>query len=120
VDQDFRALAVIVWEGASTMPWEVVHIETPLFLAELPTVMHKLHSVVDKDDNTARPLSERDKYINAVEQRERDLEIDQTLSKFLRNSDVQNPAYGIKVYHEPGKLGLYCELLRPFDTEMAN
>jgi hypothetical protein len=109
VDENFRVLAALDWEGASTVPWEVVG--PPLFITRLPA-MHNLNPTDEKS-------TERCEYINIVEQRERDLGADQTLSKILRDSDVQSLAYGIKVYHDPGKLGFYCEILRPFDTETS-
>jgi len=68
---------------------------------------------------TDEKSSEHYEYINIVEQRERDLGADQTLSKILRDSDVQSLAHEIKVYHDPGKLGFYCEILRLFDRDVV-
>lgn len=33
-----------------------------------------------------------------------------------KDPDIQDLAYAIKAYHDAGKLGFYCETLKPFDA----
>lgn len=118
VDENFDVLGIIDWEGASTVPWEFV--QFPLFLTALPAAMDDPNNYdkngCPKDDDAKSRLSERSAYAELVQTKELELNVDQKLSNVLRNPDIQGLAYAVKVYHDPGKMGFYCETLKPFDT----
>lgn len=118
VNKDFDILGVIDWENTCTVPWELV--EFPLFLSMLPATMYNPENYgynrLPMDKYTNVRLSERSVYVELVATEEQKLFVDQKLSEVLRNPDVQDLAYAIKVYRDPGKLGFYCETLKPFDA----
>ena len=118
VDEQFKVLSVIDWEGASTVPWELVQL--PLFLGFLPPKMGDPNNYEPdgrpKDEDDRRRLHERSEYVKHVQAKEHELNTDRKLSGILLNPDVQALAYAIKVYLDPGKMGFYCEVLEPFDS----
>ncbi|KAK9622303.1 hypothetical protein V6Z98_006977 [Aspergillus fumigatus] len=119
VDESFKVLGVIDWEGACTVPWELV--EPPLFLGIVPPAMDDPKNYEadgqPKDCNIRRRLSERAEYAEYVQKKEEEFNGDRKLSQILLNPDAQGLAHAIKVYHDPGKLGFYCRVLDPFSPE---
>ncbi|KAL5365393.1 hypothetical protein BJX96DRAFT_181678 [Aspergillus floccosus] len=118
VDDKFRILGIIDWEGASTVPWELV--EPPLFLSIVPPGMDDPNNYksdgTPKDQSMIQRLHERGEYVKFVQAKEEEMGIDKKLSKTLLDSNIQGLARAIKVYHDPGKLGFYCEVLAPFNS----
>ncbi|KAL3456031.1 hypothetical protein BJX64DRAFT_271350 [Aspergillus heterothallicus] len=118
VDDSFRVLGVIDWEGACTVPWEMV--QPPLFLSVLPRAMDDPSnydaSGGPKDQDSIQRLKERDEYVQYVGDAEKELGIDNMLSTVLSDGAIQGLAYAIKVYLDPGKMGFYCNALEPFDS----
>ncbi|KAK3368594.1 hypothetical protein B0H63DRAFT_441835 [Podospora didyma] len=118
VDSSYNILGVIDWEGASTVPWELV--EFPLFLDAVPISMDRVPSNYDADGNpvdegTKQRWKERKKYVEMVEGFERARNRDTQLSSALKNRTYQGLSYGMRVYREPGKLTpLYSRVLEPF------
>ncbi|CEL03983.1 hypothetical protein ASPCAL05117 [Aspergillus calidoustus] len=116
VDESFAVLGVIDWEGACTVPWELV--EPPLFLCTVPPAMDSPNNYnadgQHKDINVIHRFRERAQYVQFVQEMEEELGMDQSLSRVLMDPDIQGLAHAIKVYHDPGKLGFYCNILKPF------
>lgn len=116
VNDSFRVLGVIDWEGACTVPWELV--DPPLFLSIMPPAMDDPRNYKanrqPRDPDSIQHLKERAQYTQYVQEKERELKVDQKLSTIILNPAVQGLAYAMKVYLDPGKLGFYCNVLQPF------
>ncbi|ELR06926.1 hypothetical protein GMDG_02296 [Pseudogymnoascus destructans 20631-21] len=79
---------------------------------------YKILGVIDwEDEDTKRRWQERKEYMEKVANAEASKQIDNMLSTTLDNHDVQNLAYAVKVYLDPGKLGFYDKVLEPFESE---
>ncbi|RHZ43885.1 uncharacterized protein CDV56_102637 [Aspergillus thermomutatus] len=113
VDESFRVLGVIDWEGACTVPWELV--EPPLFLSMVPPAMDDPRNYEangqPKDFDSRRRLNERAEYAKYVQKKEEELKGDDKLSQVLLDPGAQGLAHAIKVYHDPGKLEFYCKAI---------
>jgi hypothetical protein len=113
IDDVYGILSVIDWEGASTVPWEIV--EFPMFLYTVPPPI----DVPSKYDRTGNPVSpeiqrrweERQNYVESVKLIEERECIDCKLSATLACRDTQNLATSVRLYADVGKVGYYCRLL---------
>ncbi|KNG83431.1 hypothetical protein ANOM_009700 [Aspergillus nomiae NRRL 13137] len=118
VGNDFKILGIIDWEGASTVPWELV--EPPLFLSMVRPPMDDPNiydcNGLPKEEESRRRLYERAEYIKYVLMKEEELNMDQKLSQTLLDPDIQGFAHAMKVYLDPGKLGFYCKILEPLGS----
>jgi hypothetical protein len=74
-----------------------------------------------KDADGVQRLRDRDEYLGYVQvvEREREFGVDQRLSAVLSDPAAQGLAYALKVYLDPGKLGLYCNVLDVFSSSVA-
>jgi hypothetical protein len=119
VDESYSVLGVIDWEGACTIPWELV--EFPRFLETVPFPMDASWNYDDNgqplNEDTRRRWQERKEYVEKVDSAEVSKQIDNKLSVTLDNHDVQNLAYAVRVYIDPGKLGLYDKVLETFESK---
>lgn len=117
VDRDYAILGVIDWEGACTVPWELVAF--PHFLETVPRAMDAAWNYdaagVPVDADTRRLWRERAEYADMVVRCEGVQGRDDGLSVALRDAAGQALAYAVEVFHEPGKLGFYDRLLAPFE-----
>lgn len=116
VDENYNILSIIDWEGAGTVPWEVV--EFPLFLYTLPPPMD-LPSNYDSDgnpvdDGTRQQWEERNEYVQSAKEAKREKPYYNNLSTMLASRTSQNLATALKLYVDPGKLGFYCKVLDQF------
>ncbi|KAG2420429.1 hypothetical protein HFD88_000041 [Aspergillus terreus] len=111
VDDKFLILGVIDWEKASTVPWQLV--EPPLFLSIVPATMDDPNNYeadgTPKNQSEIQRLQERSEYAKFVQAKEEEMGIDEKLSETLLDPNIQSLARAIKVYHDPGKLGFYCQ-----------
>ncbi|CAI7594348.1 unnamed protein product [Penicillium pancosmium] len=113
IDDAHRILSVIDWEGASTVPWEIV--EFPMFLFTVPPPI----DVPSKYDSAGNPISseiqrrweERLEYVESVKRVEEREYTDSRLSNTLACRDTQNLATSLRLYADVGKVGYYCRLL---------
>ena len=119
VDEKFNLLGVIDWQGACTVPWELV--EFPLFLNTVPRALDAAFNYDQqgqpRDPDTKLRWKARADYAQIVQEIETSSKRDTTLSQILSDVDVQGLAHAIKVYHDPGKLGFYDKILEPFDDK---
>ncbi|KAJ0413964.1 hypothetical protein BJY00DRAFT_321442 [Aspergillus carlsbadensis] len=120
VDEDaaFRVLGIVDWEGACSVPWEVVQV--PLFVAVLPRGMDDPGNGWQAQRcGGCAGVEEREEYVGFVRdaERRRGLCGDQRLSAVLSDPVVQGLAFALKVYLDPGKVGFYCKVLEGFKGE---
>lgn len=78
VNEEFKVLSVTDWEGASTVPWELVQL--PLFLEFLPSKMgdpnnYEPDGQPKNEDDRCR-LRERSEYVKYVQEKEHELNTD--------------------------------------------
>ena len=116
VDDEYNLLGVIDWEGAHTVPWELV--ELPLFLGAIPPPMDASWNYDDsgepKDPETRQRWQDRARYIELVEEAEGVCGVDCKLSSALRDEKSQHLAFAIREYPE-GKMGFYDKVLLHFN-----
>lgn len=116
IDKDYKILAMIDWENAHTVPWEII--EFPLFLSTVPPPMDAPWKYDEngepKDEKTRRRRLERQQYIDNVKEAEEVHSFDSRLSRTLADRHLQNFATTVKLYLVPGKLGFYHKTLEPF------
>ncbi|KAH9210410.1 hypothetical protein DL95DRAFT_427659 [Leptodontidium sp. 2 PMI_412] len=121
VDDNYKILCVIDWEGACTVPWELV--EFPLFLSTVPFSMDAPWNYDQNgeplDENTRQTWREREEYIKRAAMFETIEGIDDKLSAALNNEALQNLAYAIRVYAGIGKLGFYHKIMEPFEKKIG-
>ena len=110
VDSDYNVLGFIDWDGACTLPWELVTF--PLFLRACPPAFES----PDQYDNEGLPLDpsarrcwqDRGSYLELVKSYE--TTGNQRLSEVLEDTRGQGLAYAIGSFTE-GKPGLYGRVL---------
>jgi aminoglycoside phosphotransferase (APT) family kinase protein len=119
VDDRYRILGVIDWEGACTVPWELV--EFPLFLSTVPFPMDASWNYDENreplDKDTRQTWREQKECIERVARFEATEGVDDKLSATLNDQNFQNLAYAMRVYLGPGKLGFYHRVIEPFEMK---
>ncbi|RDA90276.1 hypothetical protein CP533_1502 [Ophiocordyceps camponoti-saundersi (nom. inval.)] len=109
VDSEYHIQAVIDWEGACTMPWELV--EQPLFLETVPPELDAPFNYDENglpiDEETRQAWDDRRQYEKFVAEMEVETQGDDMLSSTLSNRRHQKLAYAMRVYTDPGKLLFY-------------
>ncbi|XMA14002.1 hypothetical protein WAI453_006793 [Rhynchosporium graminicola] len=119
VNDRYRILGVIDWEGACTVPWELV--EFPLFLSTVPLPMDAPWNYDQDgeplDEDTRQTWRERKEYIERAVRFEIIEGIDDRLSATLNDQTLQNLAYAMRVYSDIGKLGFYHKVMEPFEKK---
>ncbi|KAF2466622.1 uncharacterized protein BDR25DRAFT_327975 [Lindgomyces ingoldianus] len=119
VDNDYRILGIIDWEGACTVPWELI--ELPLFLSTVPRPMDAAWNYdangEPKQAETKQRWHDRAWYVSLVEEAENlhGSVMDCQLSKILRDEKLQHLAFSLRQYQE-GKLGFYSSILLLFNV----
>lgn len=117
IDDAYNILSIIDWEGAGTVPWEVV--EFPMFLYTVPPPID-LPSKYDQDGypviaEVQKRWKERQEYIECVKTAEAKMALDSKLSRILASPEAQSLATSIRLYQDEGKVGYYCRLLETTD-----
>lgn len=117
IDDAYNILSIIDWEGAGTVPWELV--QFPMFLYTVPPPID-LPSKYDRDGYPIFPeirqrWKDRVGYIDYVKKAEERKNLDCKLSTMLSSAEIQNLATSIRLYKEEGKVGYYCRLLEMSD-----
>ncbi|KAJ5818485.1 hypothetical protein N7474_004076 [Penicillium riverlandense] len=113
IDKNYNILSIIDWENAGTVPWEII--EFPLFLGTLPPPMD-LETNYDTEGNPTNEemqqiWKDRTDYVRDVMHFECRNLSDRSLSTMLASRYTQNIGTAIRLYHESGKLGPYCNVL---------
>ncbi|EQK97880.1 Protein kinase-like domain protein [Ophiocordyceps sinensis CO18] len=113
VDSKYHIQGVIDWEGACTMPWELV--EPPLFLETVPPELDAPNNYdengVPVDQDTRQRWDDRRQYEKLVAKMELETQGDNMLSSTLSNRRHQKLAYAMRVYTNPGKLLFYDRVI---------
>lgn len=117
IDDAYNISSIIDWDGAGTVPWEVV--QFPMFLYTVPPPID-LPSKYDHDGypcdcGDTETLEGTGEYIEYVKEAEGRKALDSKLSTILACHGVQNLATSIRLYKEEGKVGDYCRLLQTTD-----
>lgn len=116
VDENFDVTGIIDWEGAYTVPYELVSF--PDFLTAMPVSF----DLPRKYDQDGQPLDkelretwrERGEYIEMVKSAELQ---DSLLSACLSSKRNQAIAYSYGAYTSVGKLGFYDRVIMELETE---
>ena len=117
VDEDnFDVTGIIDWEGACTVPWELIAF--PDFLTAMPVSF----DLPQKYDRHGQPLDheiqevwrERGDYIEMVRSKEHAFCL---LSTCLSSKRIQAIAYSYGAYTSVGKLGFYDRVIKEFDMQ---
>ncbi|OAT13807.1 hypothetical protein BDBG_08936 [Blastomyces gilchristii SLH14081] len=120
VEGDYNILSVIDWENACTVPWELMAF--PLFLTIIPPPMDAPWNYdsngLPKDQDVRQLWEEREDYVRMVQYAEEKQNVDNSLSTTLASQDIQSLASAVKLYLEPGKIGLYCKVLDCFRVDL--
>jgi hypothetical protein len=87
-DDNYKIIGVIDWEGAHSMPWELL--EYLLFLSIVPPLMDALWNYDlcgrPNDPATKQAWNDRELYVCMVEDVERQASMDNRLSSVLRDT----------------------------------
>ncbi|KAL1849411.1 hypothetical protein VTK73DRAFT_9884 [Phialemonium thermophilum] len=118
VDKNFDLLGIIDWEGACTVPWELM--DTPAFLGTVPRLLNP----PEQYDKRGRPLdpheaarwAEEENYATMVEEAERQAGADDRLSSVLIDKDARDLACTMHLF-VLGKLGFYERVLDCFERK---
>lgn len=118
VDDEYNLLSIIDWEGACTLPWELISF--PEFLSAVPASMD-VPSYYDADgqpnDAETRELwRDRARYFDLVAEAEAAAGMDSKLSSTLGNDKLQHLGYAIREFPE-GKMGFYHKVVLPFKLD---
>lgn len=116
---DFSVRGVIDWEGATTVPWELV--DAPSFLALVPRLLNPPEQY---DQATGQPLdpdeagrwTDHATYVKMVRDSEREAGLDHRLSDVLGDRRVQDLAAVVHLYGM-GKVGFYGRVLDELEAE---
>ncbi|KAH8196701.1 hypothetical protein TruAng_009130 [Truncatella angustata] len=113
VNEYFEVIAIIDWEGACTLPWELVSF--PAFLNVVPIHFGSPESYKEDglpaDEEERHRCYERQDYVQMVQALEQK---DDLLSKCLVNEKYLAFAYSITSYQN-GKLGFYNNIFKEED-----
>lgn len=115
-EESFEVTGIIDWEGAYTVPWELVAF--PDFLKAMPPAFD-LSENYDRDgepvDKEVRErMHERREYVEMVRAAEGE---DKMLSWCLGSSRCQTLAYTYGAYQSVGKLGFYDRVIEEIERE---
>ncbi|KAI5861921.1 hypothetical protein GGS23DRAFT_573791 [Durotheca rogersii] len=118
VTKTFNVLGVIDWEGACTVPWELV--DAPCFLSTIPRLLNP----PEQYDEAGRPLdsdevgmwADEEAYAAMVREAERNAHADHRLSNMLADKDAQDLARTIHLFPQ-GKAGFYGRALDYFENK---
>lgn len=109
-EKTFDVTGIIDWEGACTVPWELIGF--PDFLTALPVSFdlpqHYGPDGQPLDEDVREAWHEREQYVEMVKSAERE---DSLLSSCLGSKRSQTIAYVYGAYTSVGKLGTYDRVI---------
>jgi len=113
VDSEYNILGVIDWENAISAPWGMV--EYPLTVRATPVPMDASWNYKSDGSPTDIDLIEKHKdrqeYLQAVIDAEKELGLSSELSKVLSNIQIRDVAAAMKLFGVDGKMGWYSRVL---------
>jgi hypothetical protein len=115
VDENFEVQGIIDWEGASTLPWELM--DSPPFLTTVPRLLNSPERYdakgqpLDKDE--AGNWADEEAYATMIREQELVLGADSRLSGILGETKSRDLASLFHLYGQ-GKIGLYRKALAGF------
>ncbi|KAJ0161031.1 hypothetical protein CTA2_6906 [Colletotrichum tanaceti] len=116
-EASFDVTGVIDWEGACTVPWELVAF--PEFLQAMPASFdlpqHYGRDGQPLDQDTRERWRERREYVEMVKSAERDGGGDDLLSAHLGSDRSQALAYSYGAFTSTGKLGFYDRVVEEME-----
>lgn len=114
----FNVLGVIDWEGAYTVPWELI--DAPRFLYTIPRLLNPPEQYSEDgeplDQDEIVQWAEKANYAVMVRQAEQIANTDHMLSNVLSDKDSQDLAATFHLFGE-GKIGLYSRALDYFESK---
>lgn len=116
VDAKYRVQGVIDWEGACTVPWELI--DAPCFLTTVPRLLNPPEKY-DKEGNPldleeSRRWKDEKTYAELVRVAEVEAGADDKLSRAIRDRNARDLAALVHLYSQ-GKLGFYGRVLDYFE-----
>ncbi|KIH94918.1 hypothetical protein SPBR_03758 [Sporothrix brasiliensis 5110] len=118
-DDDYTVLGVIDWEGACTLPVELIRF--PRFLDAMPRRFgrpsHYGPDGLPRDEDERQLLRERREYVQMVAEWEAREGTDHTLSICLADENAQALSYVMEAF-DGGKMGFYDDLLDDLDKDL--
>ena len=118
-ESNFDVTGIIDWEGACTVPWELIAF--PEFLQTMPASFDLPHKYDQEgqplDEEVRQTWRERQEYIEMVESVEGE---DKMLSTCLGSGRIQALAYAYGAYTSIGKLGFYDGVVEQLESETRN
>jgi hypothetical protein len=116
VDQGFEILGIIDWQDASIVPWGLIDFLFCMTVTPRPMGPPSNYDAdgLSKDPDLKFSWDKRQSYVEMVKVAEVRQGKDHGLSNTLGILDIQGLATAMKLYHDPGKLGYYVNVLIPF------
>lgn len=118
VDAQYNLLGIIDWEGAIAAPWGMV--EFPLTVRTIPVAMdvpwNYTSDGLPKDDDLISEYKNREEYLQAVKDAERELGIPPKLSEVLSSERIRDVASAMKYFSVDGKVGWFTRVLEKFEN----
>lgn len=122
VDAEYNLLGVIDWEGAIAAPWGMV--EFPLTVRTIPVSIDAPWNYTSdwspKDAHTMSDHKDREEYLQALRDAEKELGIPPKLSEVLSNQRIRDVAAAMKFFAIDGKLAWYSKVLDEYENVAVN
>ncbi|KAI0388352.1 kinase-like domain-containing protein [Xylariaceae sp. FL0594] len=120
VSKSFEVLGIIDWEGACTVPWELV--DAPCFLSSVPRLLNPPGQYDESgqplDQSEANRWADEQAYASIVREVEHHAKVDQKLSAMLLDKDTRDLASMIHLFAQ-GKMGFYSSALDYFENKLG-
>ncbi|KAF4417969.1 protein kinase-like (PK-like) protein [Fusarium austroafricanum] len=113
VDDDYRVLGVIDWEGAFAGPWEIFG-DFPLSISTVPPAMDVPWGYNEDGSpisvEVAQKFADQKDYVAAVKEEENRIGQSHRLSEALQNTERQQLATAMRLFRD-GKVGWYSKVV---------
>ncbi|TVY25150.1 hypothetical protein LHYA1_G006488 [Lachnellula hyalina] len=118
VDDEYRILGVIDWEGAFAGPWELFG-DFPLTLQVIPPAMDLPSNYgedgIPEDDSLKQKFTDQKEYVRVIRDEPESLGAHVLLSEIIGNFKRQQLITAMRLYQD-GKVGWYSKLIDQFST----
>ncbi|KAI3565763.1 hypothetical protein IWW34DRAFT_899301 [Fusarium oxysporum f. sp. albedinis] len=113
VDDDYRVMGVIDWEGAFAVPWEIFG-DFPLSISTVPPAMDVPWGYNEDGSpisvEVAQKVADQKDYVAAVKEEENRIGQSHRLSEALQNTERQQLATAMRLFRD-GKVGWYSKVV---------